>query len=111
MIEGAGKTRHRLIPVAPVRKGMHGAGTTGSAGLPGLPCATAYDLYALSSVHRACWPPCRDNALARIALDTSIGVSGPRDFAVRAGRTRQLPPARPPHPASTLLTMRSAPRR
>ncbi len=34
------------------------------------------------------------------ARDTSVGVSGPRDFAVRAGRTRQLLPARPSHPTS-----------
>jgi hypothetical protein len=39
--------------------------------------------FVLSSVHRAFWPPCRDNALARVALDTSVGVSGPHDFAVR----------------------------
>jgi hypothetical protein len=25
---------------------------------PGLPCATVYGLYVLSSVHRAFWPPC-----------------------------------------------------
>ncbi|SMX56242.1 protein of unknown function [Bradyrhizobium sp. ORS 285] len=40
-------------------------------------------LYVVSLVRRACWPPCRDNALARTALDTSVGVSGPHDFAVR----------------------------
>jgi hypothetical protein len=38
-IEGAGKAGYRLIPAAPVRIKMHGAGTTGSAGTPGLPCA------------------------------------------------------------------------
>ncbi|CAL79653.1 hypothetical protein BRADO5999 [Bradyrhizobium sp. ORS 278] len=31
------------------------------------------------------WPPYRDNALTRIALDTSFGVSGPRDLTVQAG--------------------------
>src|SRR5471030_2049143 len=30
--EGAGKAGYRLIPAAPVRIKMHGAGTTGSAG-------------------------------------------------------------------------------
>ncbi len=53
--EGAGKTRHRLIPAAPVRKGMHGAGTTGSAGLPGLPCAMVLRLLrTLPGDRRSC---------------------------------------------------------
>ncbi len=42
-----------------------------------------YGLYVLSSVHRAFWPPYRDDALSRIARDTSFGVSGPHDFTVR----------------------------
>ncbi len=99
--EGAGKTGCRLAPAAPVRTRMHGAGTTGSAratrpslrdglrlirdllGAPGL-LATVID--AMHGHQRQ--------------LDTSVGVSGPRDFTVRAGRTRQLQPTRPSHPTS-----------
>ncbi|WP_315727744.1 MULTISPECIES: hypothetical protein [unclassified Bradyrhizobium] len=70
--------------MAPVQTRMHGAGTTGSAetSRPSLRGGlTAY--FALSLVHRAFWPPYRDNALTRVALDTSVGVSGPRDLTVR----------------------------
>jgi hypothetical protein len=33
-------------------------------------------------------------------LDTSVGVSGPHDFAVRFGAARLASPSRPPQPAS-----------
>jgi len=40
------------------------------------------------------------NALARITLDTSFGVSGPRDLTVRAGivRPREKPTRNPTRP-------------
>jgi hypothetical protein len=60
------------------RGGHHRYGRT-----PALPAQWCYGLYVISLVRRACWPPCRDNALTRIALDTSVGVSGPHDFTVR----------------------------
>jgi hypothetical protein len=33
-------------------------------------------------------------------LDTSVGVSGPRAFAVRHSSIRHAPPSRPPHPTA-----------
>jgi hypothetical protein len=42
-------------------------------------------------------------------LDASVGASGPHDFAVRASVVRLPTPSRPPHPASTFVTMRNAP--
>ena len=55
-----------------------------AAGTPGTPCAMGYGLYAVSSVHRAFWPPSPCVSLAR--LDPSVGGSGPHDFAVRIER-------------------------
>ena len=44
-------------------------------------------------------------------LDTSVGVPGPRDFAVRAGFARPAKPARPSHPAPRFVTIgRNVPR-
>jgi hypothetical protein len=42
-------------------------------------------------------------------LDTSVGVPGPRDFAVRAGIARPARPARPSHPAHNVRDDREAP--
>ena len=42
-------------------------------------------------------------------LDTSVGVSGPHDFAVRLSHARQSQLSRPPHPAPTLVTLANAP--
>ena len=38
-------------------------------------------------------------------LDTSVGVSGPHDFAVRAGIARRATPTRPSHPAPRFVTI------
>src|SRR5437868_326510 len=67
--------------------------------------------FVLSLVRRAFWPPypreaklrrVSDNALTRVALDTSIGVSGPHDFSVRHAtshlREKRLMVQRPPPP-------------
>jgi len=47
------------VPTAPaVRVQQEAPGrTTGSADATGLPCATVYNLYVISLVHRAFWPP------------------------------------------------------
>src|ERR1700742_5081151 len=42
-------------------------------------------------------------------LDTSVGVSGPHDFAVRFDITRQLTSKRPSHPAPNVRDDREAP--
>jgi len=43
-------------------------------------------------------------------LDTSVGVSGPHDFAVRLRAVRQWHYQRPPHPIPRSWRPRSAPR-
>jgi len=53
----------------------------------------------ISSVHRLL-ATVRDNALARIARDTSIGVPGPHDFTSAGQRSSHASPtsiASPPH--------------
>src|ERR1700737_3959887 len=47
--------------------------------------------------------------LASQELDTSIGVSGPHDFAVRLSAVRQWHRPRPPHPASNVRDDRETP--
>jgi hypothetical protein len=47
---------------------------------------------------RAFLPPSPGGYLSA-KLDTSVGASGPHDFAVRFSCTRLAPPPRPPHPA------------
>ena len=42
-------------------------------------------------------------------LDTSVGVSGPHDFAVRYHAIRQRRNQRPPHPAFNVRDDREAP--
>src|ERR1700676_2447119 len=65
---------------------------------PGIPHAMAYGLYRALPGARALWPPSSAKVALR-ELDTSVGASGPRDFAVRIGRPRQKHRPRPPHPA------------
>jgi hypothetical protein len=52
-------------------------------------------------------PPC--DAKHHHDVDTSVGVSGPHDFAVRAGRSRLLSPSRPPPPRLTSRDDRDTP--
>ena len=66
-----------------------------------------YGLYVLSPVtglfcHR------RLQVISR-KLDTSVGASGPHDFAVRLSRLRRQRHQRPPHPAPRFVTIASAP--
>jgi hypothetical protein len=51
----------------------------------------------------------RHSADISAKLDTSVGVSGPHDFAVRVSAVRLATLPRPPHPAPTLVTMANAP--
>ena len=95
--------------MAPVRKKMHGAGTTGIAGYPGLPCATGFN-----GVLRAL--PGEPDFVATVIGKTrerlcqfsaSLGAPGPHDFAVRGGSARLAQPPRPSQPASTFVTTRT----
>jgi hypothetical protein len=79
---------------------------TGPAEASGFPCAVvSTGLYVLSPV----------TGFATVArapeheLDTSVGVSGPHDFAVRLRRPRQERRPRPPLPRPALVTLRNAP--
>ena len=72
--------------------------TTGSADHPAFPARWFYGCFVLSPVHRAFWPPYRDNTLARVALGISVGMPRPHDLTVRASPSRLLKPSRPPHP-------------
>jgi hypothetical protein len=68
---------------------------------PGIPHAMVYGLYRALPGARALWPPSSAKVAFR-ELDTSVGVSGPRDFAVRVRCPRQKHYPRPPHPAPRL---------
>jgi hypothetical protein len=63
--------------------------------------------FAISLVSRALLPP----SPARVSrqLDISVGISGPRDFAVRAACVRHAHEKRPPHPAPNVRDDREAP--
>src|SRR5882724_12189781 len=65
---------------------------------PAFPHADGFNAYiALSSVNGLSCHRRLANCFAK--LDTSVGASGPHDFAVRACAARLAPPPRPPHPA------------
>jgi hypothetical protein len=92
--------------MARLQQKKQAAVTTGLAGSPAFP-AQWFTAYTRS--------PRRPGLLAAVAsgiitrqLDTSVGVPGPRDFAVRAGITRQLMPSRPSHPAPNTRDDREA---
>ncbi|WP_315806191.1 MULTISPECIES: hypothetical protein, partial [unclassified Bradyrhizobium] len=100
-----GECRVKASPMARLQQRKQAAVTTGSAGSSGIPCATV-----LTAASRS--PRCAGlfghrrprEAKPRRELDTSVGVSGPRDLTVRidAVRRRDEPAAastRPPHPA------------
>jgi|SRR5690242_4286169 hypothetical protein len=75
---------------------------------PAFPARWFSGLYVLSPVNRALLPPSPAGCFA-CELDPSIGRSGPHDFAVRTGITRQLMPTRPSHPAPNARDDREAP--
>src|ERR1700722_8144327 len=84
---GARCTRSRACRIVSTRVGHHRF-----TGTPGLPCAMVLTVYfALSPVtglscHRRSQQTCKK--LASRELDTSVGVSGPHDFAVRVSAAR-----------------------
>src|SRR5438552_17908715 len=96
--------------MAPVRKKMHGAGTTGTRRTSGLPCAMGLRLIRdlpgapgfLATVTRVMPGIMQASSKHHREFDTSVGVSGPHDFAVRrlASRLRfetHLTRQRPSH--------------
>jgi hypothetical protein len=78
-----------------------------SGNTPAFPAQWFYGLLRALPGDRAFLPP----SLSRCPqeLDTSVGVSGPHDFAVRLSHARQSLLSRPPHPAPTFVTMANAP--
>src|SRR5665213_648733 len=80
-----------------------------SGGSPAFPAQWFYDLYVLSLViGLSCHHRPRE-ALASQELDASVEASGPHDFAVRLGTTRQPCRQRPPHPVPRFVTIASRP--
>jgi hypothetical protein len=74
--------------------------TTGSAGTTGIPCAMVLTVsFVLSPGTGLSCPRYRADRSAR--LDTSVGMPGPHDFAVRIGIARPARPTRPSHPRLT----------
>jgi hypothetical protein len=104
---GRRECRVKASPAAPVHNKKHGEGTTGSAGSSGIPCAMVYGLYRALPGDRALLPPSR--ARSSCALDTSVGVSGPHDFTVRADDARPASSSRPSHPRLTCRDDRDTP--
>jgi hypothetical protein len=84
---GARSARSRACRVVSTRVSHHR-----HAGTPGIPCAMVLTVsFALSPVtglycHRRPQETCKK--LASRELDTSVGVSGPHDFAVRVSAAR-----------------------
>jgi hypothetical protein len=98
--EGAGKAGHRLMPVARVRKKMHAAVTTGSAGMTGLPCAMVLTVSFVLSPGTGSLAPVTCETCRRLRkFSASTGAPGPHDFSVRAGASRLPAPSRPSRPA------------
>jgi len=106
--EGAGKTGHRLMPMAPVQRKTHGAGTTGSAENTRPSLRNGVTTYsALSRVNGlSCHPRL---AISPARLDPSVAGSGPHAFVVREDAARLATPSRPSHPASNARDDRVAP--
>jgi hypothetical protein len=73
--------------MARVQQKKHAAVTTGSAEITGIPCAMVLTVsFALSPGTGLSCP--RHLRIIIRRLDASVGASGPRDFAVRAGVAR-----------------------
>jgi len=85
-------------PMARLQQKTQAAVTTGLAGSTGIPCTMVLRLIrGLPGVPGFLATVASREASAK--LDTSVGVSGPHDFAVRIAAARLATPARPSHPA------------
>jgi hypothetical protein len=92
-------------------KEAHEQVTTGPAEITGIPCANGFNgfLRALPG-EPGFFATVAPKKFASQELDTSVGMSGPHDFAVRAQRHssfRRRP--RPSHPASRFVTIAHTP--
>ncbi len=84
--EGAGKVGHRLIPAAPVREEVHGAGTTGSAGQRRPSLREWVTAYTRSPRGPAFLPP----SSARSSSDADLAPApGRQDHAISPSVTRR----------------------
>jgi hypothetical protein len=109
--EGAGKAGCPMDPRPRVQQKAHALATTGSPETSGFPCAVGFNglLRALPG-DRALLPPSPQSARLRApGLSASVGAPGPHGLAVRAHASRLLPHPRPPHPASTFVTIAKRP--
>jgi hypothetical protein len=109
---GRRECRVKASPMARLQTKKQAAVTTGSAGSSGIPCATVLTVSFALPGDRAFLPP--SSARSSRRLDTSVGVSGPHDFAVRDHIIRPrkdcaLTSSRPSHPASNVRDDREAP--
>jgi hypothetical protein len=85
--EGAGNAECFSRTHGPRAEKKHAAVTTGSAEITGIPCAMVLTVsFALSPGTGLSCP--RHQRIIIRRLDASVGASGPRDFAVRAGVAR-----------------------
>src|SRR5262245_26800105 len=105
--EGAGKTGHRLAPMAPVQQKTHGAGTTGSAANTRPSLRDGVTVYsALSRVNGlSCHP-----RLASVLRDL-IPASRDQDHTPSPSASMPLVARhhpRPPHPRLTFVTTRTS---
>ena len=100
---GARCTRSRACRIVSTRVSHHGR--TGTPGIPARDGFTAYFVLSLVTglvCHR------RQQNLFR-QLDTSVGASGPHDFAVRARCHSSFDMPRPPHPVPYVRDDRETP--
>src|SRR5206468_4709730 len=82
--EGTGKAGRRLTPVARLRTKCRRQVPQVQPDHPALPVRWLYGVLRDLPGAPGLLATMSHNALARIMLDTSIGVSGPRDLTVRA---------------------------
>src|SRR4030088_2407346 len=103
--EGAGKAGCALHPRSRVQMHIENAHTSIQVQRKhsGLPCAVVYSLYRALPGEPGFFATVTCGSLHK--LDTSVGVSGPHDFAVRHPRVRLARASRPPHPTATYLTI------
>jgi hypothetical protein len=100
---GAGRT-HGPPAIKKAGGSHHRLGRTS-----GLPCATVLTVSFVLSLGTGLSCSHRPRASQARELDTSVGVSGPHDFAVRADDARRAPSSRPSHPALHVRDDASAP--